>query len=251
MARPATLPRATGMRRPAGPRTSVLVSGRLQATFVQVINLRVVDAPQKRAALLTTVSSTGLEIRRRGGDHPQHLGRGGLLLQRLASARWLRCSSSWNRRAFSMAMTAWSANVSSSAISRSVNGCTSIRATRQGADRPRRREAAERQRCPMADLLPPSLPVGIVLQRSLAGRARGWSAARARPDQPTRSRRQGQPSPTRPLERLPSVRADASRAAHRHRRAGRDRRRRHRTGAAALSTIASSTLLGDWSARWR
>ncbi len=46
----------------------------------------------------------------------------------LASASWLFASwSSENSRAFSMAMTAWSANVSTSAICRSVNGATNLR----------------------------------------------------------------------------------------------------------------------------
>ena len=61
-------------------------------------------------------------------DRRQHLleverGGDGLadLAERLQLARSRSCSSS-NRRAFSMAITAWSANVSSSAISRSVNG---------------------------------------------------------------------------------------------------------------------------------
>ncbi len=38
----------------------------------------------------------------------------------------LRTSSSWNRRTFSIAITAWSAKVSSSLICLSVNGRTSV-----------------------------------------------------------------------------------------------------------------------------
>ena len=75
-----------------------------------------------------------LEVRRRRGDHPQDLGRRGLLLQRLAQLGRLRCSSSSKSRAFSMAMTAWSANVSSSAICWSVNGATSVPDEREDTD---------------------------------------------------------------------------------------------------------------------
>ena len=70
-----------------------------------------------------------LKVRWRGGDDPQNLGRDGLLLQRLRSSR-LRCSSSAKRRAFSMAMAAWWANVSRSAICSSENGRTSTRRIR-------------------------------------------------------------------------------------------------------------------------
>ena len=51
------------------------------------------------------------------GDDPQDLGRRRLLLQASVSSR-LRASSSWNRRTFSMAMTAWSAKVWSRATCR-------------------------------------------------------------------------------------------------------------------------------------
>ena len=60
------------------------------------------------------------------------------------SSSALRCSSSSNSRAFSIAMTAWSANVSSSAICSSVNGRTSVATDDDRADRRRRRAAAAR-----------------------------------------------------------------------------------------------------------
>ena len=85
-------------------------------------------ASQSRAAVSTIDSSTSLNVGRRGGDDAQHLA--GAVCCSSASVTWrllswssaLRCSSSSNSRAFSMAITAWSANVSSSAICCSVNG---------------------------------------------------------------------------------------------------------------------------------
>ena len=56
-----------------------------------------------------------LEVGRRARDHAQDLGGRRLLLEGLVSSRF-RASSSLNRRTFSMAMTAWLANVSRSAI---------------------------------------------------------------------------------------------------------------------------------------
>ena len=65
-------------------------------------------------------SRTGWQIGGRGGDHAQHSAERGLLLQRLGDLAValleLRCAQLLEQRAFSMAMTAWSANVSSSAI---------------------------------------------------------------------------------------------------------------------------------------
>ena len=51
-----------------------------------------------------------LQIEGRAADHLEHVGGGGLLLQRLASSS-VRAFTSSNRRTFSMAITAWSANV--------------------------------------------------------------------------------------------------------------------------------------------
>src|SRR5262249_36674507 len=45
------------------------------------------------------------------------------------------CLSSWNRRTFSMAITAWSAKIFSRAICLSVNGRTSVRPNRNHSDR--------------------------------------------------------------------------------------------------------------------
>ena len=56
-----------------------------------------------------------LKIRRRAGDDTQDLTRRGLLLQRLGEVA-VAPSSSLNSRTFSMAITAWSAKVSSSLI---------------------------------------------------------------------------------------------------------------------------------------
>ena len=60
-----------------------------------------------------------LDIRRRAGDDAQDFTRRSLLLQRFLS--------SWNNRTFSMAITAWSAKVSSSLICAGVKGRTSLR----------------------------------------------------------------------------------------------------------------------------
>ena len=67
-----------------------------------------------------------LHVRRRAADDAEHLGRCRLMLQRLAQFR-VALLSSLNSRTFSMAITAWSAKVSSSAICFSVNGRTSMR----------------------------------------------------------------------------------------------------------------------------
>ena len=81
----------------------------------------------------------GLDVGWRAADHPEDLARGGLLLQRLGhlrvglvSARFFS-SSSVNSRTFSIAITAWSAKVSQSAICLSVNGSGSRPADRDDA----------------------------------------------------------------------------------------------------------------------
>ena len=82
-----------------------------------------------------------LKIAGRAADDLEHLRRRGLLLQRLgklggallrSSVRW---RSSFNRRVFSMAITAWSAKVVTSSICLSVNGRTEFapRRSRQSA----------------------------------------------------------------------------------------------------------------------
>ena len=64
-----------------------------------------------------------LEVEGRSADDLEHVGGGGLLLQRFAQILVRACTSS-NSRAFSMAITAWSAKVVTSSICLSVNGRT-------------------------------------------------------------------------------------------------------------------------------
>ena len=68
-----------------------------------------------RAALVDDGVEHRLQVGRGRGDDAQHLG-GAVCCSSASLSSRLRRSSSSNRRAFSMAMTAWSANVSSSAI---------------------------------------------------------------------------------------------------------------------------------------
>ena len=68
----------------------------------------------------------GLQVECRAADDLEHVGRRRLLLQRLASSAVRACTSS-NSRTFSMAITAWSAKVWTSAIWRSVNSRASGR----------------------------------------------------------------------------------------------------------------------------
>jgi hypothetical protein len=83
-------------------------------------------APQKRAALSATTSMTGwrsvgeLEMTRR-------ISAVAVCCSRASVSSRFRASSSVNRRTFSIAITAWSANVFASAICFSVKGCTSVR----------------------------------------------------------------------------------------------------------------------------
>ncbi len=94
-------------------------------------------APQTRAAFSTTASHDRLEIGRRARDHPQDLGRGRLLLQRLGHLRWPVSdvpAAPVNSRTFSMAMTAWSAKVVTREISRSSKGSTLVRKHPDHAD---------------------------------------------------------------------------------------------------------------------
>ena len=72
----------------------------------------VIDPTNPRGALDDGVEHR-LHVRRRAADDAEHLGRCGLMLQRLAQFA-LRSPSSLNSRTFSMAMTAWSAKVLSS-----------------------------------------------------------------------------------------------------------------------------------------
>ena len=76
---------------------------------------------QRRTALATIVSKTGCTSVGELADDAQNLAGGRLLLERLVSSRF-RVSSSLNRRTFSMAITAWSANVWSRSMCFSENG---------------------------------------------------------------------------------------------------------------------------------
>src|SRR5262249_33153054 len=69
-----------------------------------------------------------LDIGRGATDDPQDLGRRGLLLEGIGGSRF-RASSSLKSRTFSMAMTAWSANVFTRSIWAGGNGPTCARET--------------------------------------------------------------------------------------------------------------------------
>ena len=85
----------------------------------------VIDPTNPRGALDDGIQDR-LHVRRRAADDAEHLGRCRLMLQGLAQF-CIALLISWNNRTFSMAMTAWSAKVSSSLICFSVNGRTSRR----------------------------------------------------------------------------------------------------------------------------
>ena len=72
----------------------------------------------------------GLDVGRRGGDYPEDRTCRSLLLQRLEISRLRACTSS-NSRTFSMAITAWSAKVSTSSICFGENGPAALRMTRR------------------------------------------------------------------------------------------------------------------------
>ena len=119
-------------------------------------------ARRAATALSTMASSTGCRSVGEDGDDAQDLGQWPSAAPAPRSARALRCSSSSNSRAFSMAMTAWSANVSSSAICCSVNGATSSRPiddARRSA-LPSRSSGTSRPSC--AGRREPHAPVGIL-----------------------------------------------------------------------------------------
>ena len=86
---------------------------------VDAIESRVVGVTQPRGVLRNDIQHR-LDIRRRAGDDAQDFD----------SSQFAVPSdslSSWNSRTFSMAITAWSAKVSSSLICLSVKGRTSVR----------------------------------------------------------------------------------------------------------------------------
>ena len=106
---------------------------------------RPVGAAQPRRALGDRVQHL-LQVGGRAADRRQHLAGGRLLLQGLRAVSRLRSCSSVNSRAFSMAITAWSAKVCTSAIWRSVNGRTSRRDRLIAPDRHAVPEQRHRQR---------------------------------------------------------------------------------------------------------
>ena len=69
-----------------------------------------------------------LKIAGRSGNNLEHFGGRGLLLQR-GSCSAVRCFSASNNRTFSIAITAWSAKVVTSSISRSAKGSARPRAS--------------------------------------------------------------------------------------------------------------------------
>ena len=141
-------------------------------------------ASQSRAALSAMVSST--DWRSVGGEAMTRSTSAVAVCCSSASvtSRLLAClPSSSNSRAFSMAMTAWSANVSSRAICASVNGARH-RMHGEDADRPRRRGAAARTSWSAAAC---AADVGIADSSAMLRRTSGMWIVR-------RSTRRGQPA---------------------------------------------------------
>ena len=98
----------------------MLIAGALQAMNGAM------SASHNRAADFDQRVEHGLQIEGRAADDLEHVGGGGLLLQRFvrSAVRWRNSLSS---RAFSMAMTAWPAKFWINSICLSVNGRTSWR----------------------------------------------------------------------------------------------------------------------------
>ena len=67
-------------------------------------------------------SNTGCKFERGAADNLKHLGSRCLLFERLELSSAVRACTSWNSRAFSIAITAWSAKVSTSSICAAENG---------------------------------------------------------------------------------------------------------------------------------
>ncbi len=104
------------------------VGGVVEAVALQPLDHGVAGLAQAHRARGDGIEHR-LQLGRRLGDDPQDSAVAVWLVERLAQSR-LRAWISWNRRTFSMAMTAWSAKVWSSAICVSVNGRTSSRRSR-------------------------------------------------------------------------------------------------------------------------
>ena len=108
-----------GLRRPVatGTRAAPLQSlggdavqrGQVDQLAIDSRDAAEVGAAQSRRALADDVEDR-LDVGRGARDHPQDLAGRRLLLEGLGQIAF-RASSSWNSRTFSMAMTAWSANV--------------------------------------------------------------------------------------------------------------------------------------------
>ena len=117
-------------------------------------------APHTRAAFSTTASMTGW---RSVGE---------LAITRRISAVAVCCSSasfvSLNSRTFSMAITAWTAKVSSSSICLSENGWTTSRRITDGAERLALAEQRDRQDRPMAPFARERLDIASSASGSIA-----------------------------------------------------------------------------------
>ena len=139
-------------RRPCRYRTAVGVDGGLLAEksrsvascgadagdggIVAVAHGRNARSARKAGRRLRDGVEHGLQLDRRAADDAEHLGCSGLVLSsQLADGSSSRCRvcSSSNRRAFSMAITAWSAKVSRARL-HCVNGFTSCAHDSDGAD---------------------------------------------------------------------------------------------------------------------
>ena len=85
---------------------------------VDIAKLGVADADR----ILQHRSKHRLKVAGRAADRLEHLGRGCLLLQRFRE--FAQAVAPFNSRAFSIAITAWSAKVSTSSICLAVKGFT-------------------------------------------------------------------------------------------------------------------------------
>ena len=106
-----------------------------------------------------------------------------LLASLAASAAARACCASLNRRTFSIAITAWSANVSSSATSFSLNAACRRAGTRRSSPAPRRPRAAAARRSPSGIRCFERHAAACAencVDRRVAGRGCGSCAPRAR-----------------------------------------------------------------------
>ena len=117
----------------AADRYGTKMSSRNHSVALAESQHHVIDPTNPRRALDDGVENR-LHVRRRAADDAEHLGRCRLMLQGLAQFR-VALLNSLNSRTFSMAMTAWSAKVSRSAICLSVKGWTSVARIENSPDR--------------------------------------------------------------------------------------------------------------------